>query len=84
VPERLLTRVEAGHLRAVLGHLPGQAPRGEAAVHLAVRMLTLRAARNGTGNLIGHDLTGWIGDEATSVLGGGVREDDLRRFPLGG
>ncbi|WP_405748154.1 hypothetical protein OG422_31090 (plasmid) [Streptomyces sp. NBC_01525] len=68
VVERLLTRGEAGHLRTVMAHVPAQAPRGEAAVHLAVLMLTLRAAQAGTGNVTGQDLTGWLADGATSAV----------------
>ncbi|WP_342456873.1 hypothetical protein [Streptomyces sp. WZ-12] len=68
VVERLLTPGQALHARTVLDHVPAQAPHPEAAVHLAVLMLTLRAARNGTGNITGQDLTSWLHGEAEPVL----------------
>ncbi|MGJ3558465.1 hypothetical protein ACR6C2_03965 [Streptomyces sp. INA 01156] len=49
VVERLLTRQQAVHARTVLGHVQDHAPHPEAEVHLAVLLLTLRAARAGTG-----------------------------------
>ncbi|MCZ7430143.1 hypothetical protein [Streptomyces sp. WMMC1477] len=66
--ERLLTRQQAVHARAVLEYVTAHAPRPEAEVRLAVLMLTLRAARAGTGNITGQDLTGWLQGEAEPVL----------------
>lgn len=37
-------------------------------MRLAVLMLTLRAARAGTGNITGQDLTGWLQNDAERVL----------------
>ncbi|MEV1026473.1 hypothetical protein [Streptomyces sp. NPDC050264] len=68
VVERLLTRGQAVHARAVLNHIAAHAPHPEAEVRLAVFMLTLRAARAGTGNITGQDLTGWLQDDAERVL----------------
>ncbi|MQS07632.1 hypothetical protein [Streptomyces alkaliphilus] len=66
--ERLLTRRQAVHARSVLDHAATHAPYPEAEVRLAVLMLTLRAARAGTGNITGQDLTGWLAAEAEPVL----------------
>ncbi|GAA2390262.1 hypothetical protein GCM10010420_12470 [Streptomyces glaucosporus] len=68
VVERLLTRQQAEHARAVLDHVAVHAPHPEAGVRLAVLMLTLRAARGGTGNITGQDLTGWLQGDAERVL----------------
>ncbi|MBA4867140.1 hypothetical protein H1V43_38835 [Streptomyces sp. PSKA54] len=53
VVERVLTRKQAVHARTVLNYVAAHAPHRE--VHLAVLMLTLRAARAGTGNVTGQD-----------------------------
>lgn len=66
--ERLLTRQQAVHARTVLDYAAAHAPHPEAEVRLAVLMLTLRAARAGTGNVTGQDLTGWLPDDAERVL----------------
>ncbi|GAA4658620.1 hypothetical protein GCM10023347_07390 [Streptomyces chumphonensis] len=66
--ERLLTRQQALHARSVLDYVTTHAPHPEAEVRLAVLMLTLRAARAGTGNITGQDLTGWLAAEAEPVL----------------
>lgn len=68
VVERLLTRGQAVHARAVLDHVAAHTPHPEAEVRLVVLMLTLRAARAGTGNVTGQDLTGWLQDDAERVL----------------
>jgi hypothetical protein len=68
VVERLLTRTQAVHARAVLDYVAVHAPHSEAEVRLAVLMLTLRAAKAGTGNVTGQDLTGWLQDDAEPVL----------------
>ncbi|MEV8057147.1 hypothetical protein AB0P37_11610 [Streptomyces antimycoticus] len=68
VAERLLTRQQGVHARAVLDYVAAHAPYPEAEVRLAVLMLTLRAARAGTGNVTGQDLTGWLQDDAERVL----------------
>ncbi|MEU9397049.1 hypothetical protein AB0D86_44560 [Streptomyces sp. NPDC048324] len=68
VVERLLTRQQAVHARTVLDYAAAHTPRPEAEVRLAVLMLTLRAARAGTGNITGQDLTGWLQDDAERVL----------------
>ena len=47
-------------------------------MRLAVLMLTLRAARAGTGNIVGQDLTGWLQDDAERVLQQLVAADWLR------
>ncbi|WP_030906731.1 hypothetical protein [Streptomyces sp. NRRL F-5126] len=65
---RLLTRTQAEHARTVLGHLGALAPGHEPPVHLAVLMLTLRAARAGIGNVTGQDLGGWLQGDAERVL----------------
>lgn len=78
VVERLLTRQQAVHARAVLNHVQANAPDPEPEVHLAVLMLTLRAARAGTGNVTGQDLTGWLQDDAERVLQQLVDADWLR------
>lgn len=66
--ERLLTRGQAVHARAVLEYAAAHAPQPAAEVRLAVFMLTLRAARAGTGNITGQDLTGWLQNDAERVL----------------
>ncbi|MFI2241207.1 hypothetical protein [Streptomyces chrestomyceticus] len=66
--ERLLTRTQAAHARAVLDYTAAHAPSPQAEVRLAVLMLALRAARDGTGNVTGQDLTGWLQDAAEPVL----------------
>ncbi|MBO8202718.1 hypothetical protein JW613_31245 [Streptomyces smyrnaeus] len=66
--EWLLTRQQAGHARTVLDYVTARAPHPEAGAHLAVLMLTLRAARAGAGNVTGQDLTGWLRDDAEQVL----------------
>ncbi|MFK8851386.1 hypothetical protein [Streptomyces sp. Ac-502] len=68
VVERLLTRTQAAHTRTVLDYTAAHAPSPQAEVRLAVLMLALRAARDGTGNVTGQDLTGWLHDEAEPVL----------------
>ncbi|WP_399887667.1 hypothetical protein ACGH7X_23675 [Streptomyces sp. BBFR51] len=68
VVERLLTRAQAAHGRTVLEHVRAHAPLPEAEARLAVLMLTLRAARAGTGNVTGQDLTGWLQGDAERVL----------------
>ncbi|MGH4036028.1 hypothetical protein ACQB60_44835 [Actinomycetota bacterium Odt1-20B] len=68
VVERQLTRTQAEHARTVLDYVTARTPRPEPGVHLAVLMLTLRAARAGTGNITGQDLTGWLHDDAEPVL----------------
>ncbi|MEU1135116.1 hypothetical protein ABZ383_35565 [Streptomyces sp. NPDC005900] len=68
VVERLLTRTQAVHARAVLEYVAANAPYPEPEVRIAVLMLTLRAARAGTGNLTGQDLTGWLQGDAERVL----------------
>lgn len=68
VVERLLTRGQAVHARTVLDYVAAHAPHPEAEVRLVVLMLTLRAARAGTGNITGQDLTGWLADDAERVL----------------
>ncbi|MBP0462198.1 hypothetical protein, partial [Streptomyces montanisoli] len=64
----LLTRTQAEHARTVLGLLGALAPHHEPPVHLAVLMLTLRAARAGIGNVTGQDLGGWLQGDAERVL----------------
>ncbi|MCX5316029.1 hypothetical protein [Streptomyces sp. NBC_00154] len=68
VVERLLTRNQAAHARTVLDYVQAHAPHPDAEVRLAVLLLTLRAARTGTGNITGQDLTGWLPDDAEQVL----------------
>ncbi|MEU0742923.1 hypothetical protein [Streptomyces sp. NPDC006134] len=68
VVERLLTRQQAAHARTVLDYVTAHTPHPDAEVRLAVLMLTLRAARAGTGNVTGQDLTGWLQGEAEKVL----------------
>ncbi|MFE9369678.1 hypothetical protein ACFYM2_07880 [Streptomyces sp. NPDC006711] len=76
--EWLLTRGQAVHARAVLDHVQDHSPHPEAEVRLAVLMLTLRAARAGTGNVTGQDLTGWLAGDAEPVLERLVTGDWLR------
>ncbi|WP_175409892.1 hypothetical protein [Streptomyces sp. TRM64462] len=78
VVERLLTRGQADHARTVLEYVAAHAPDPEAEVRLAVLMLTLRAARAGTGNITGQDLTGWLQGDAERVLQRLVEADWLR------
>ncbi|MEV8122851.1 hypothetical protein AB0P07_01810 [Streptomyces sp. NPDC085944] len=66
--ERLLTRGQGVHLRTVLEHVRVDSPFPEAEARLAVLMLTLRAARAGTGNVTGQDLGGWLQGDAERVL----------------
>ncbi len=66
--ERLLTPGQAAHARAVLDHVAAHAPHPETEVRLAVLMLTLRAARAGTGNVTGQDLSGWLQGDAEDVV----------------
>ncbi|KOU39428.1 hypothetical protein [Streptomyces sp. WM6378] len=78
VVQRLLTQKQAAHARSVLEYVEAHAPRPEAEVRLAVLMLTLRAARAGTGNVTGQDLTGWLQGDAEHVLDQLVAADWLR------
>ncbi|MFD7699177.1 hypothetical protein [Streptomyces caelestis] len=66
--ERLLTRQQAVHARTVLDYAAVHAPLPEAEARLAVLMLTLRAAKAGTANVTGQDLTGWLQADAERVL----------------
>ncbi|KOU02298.1 hypothetical protein ADK86_11005 [Streptomyces sp. NRRL F-5755] len=66
--ERLLTRTQAAHARTALGYTAAHTPFPQAEVRLVVLMLALRAARNGTGNVTGQDLTGWLQGDAEPVL----------------
>ncbi|MGX1887420.1 hypothetical protein [Streptomyces sp. NPDC055287] len=75
--ERLLTRSQAPHARAVLD-VQAHAPHPRAEVRLAVLLLTLRAARAGTGNITGQDLTSWLLDDAEQALEQLVTADWLR------
>lgn len=68
VVERLLTRGQGVHARNVLAHVRTGAPFPDAEPRLAVLMLTLRAARTGTGNVTGQDLGGWLQGDAERVL----------------
>ncbi|WP_239516328.1 MULTISPECIES: hypothetical protein [unclassified Streptomyces] len=68
VVERLLTRNHAAHARVVLEYVQAHAPRPEPQVHLMVLLLTLRAARDGTGNITGQDITGWLPHGADQAL----------------
>ncbi|MGW2815964.1 hypothetical protein [Streptomyces sp. NPDC001415] len=76
--ERLLTQNQAVHARCVLEYVQTHAPHPEAEVRLAVLMLTLRAARAGTGNVTGQDVTGWLQGDAEHVLDQLVAADWLR------
>ncbi|MCQ6552021.1 hypothetical protein NPS70_02210 [Streptomyces sp. C10-9-1] len=78
VVERLLTRQQAAHARAVLEYVAAHAPDPRAEVRLAVLMLTLRAARAGTGNVTGQDLSGWLSGSAEEVLERLVEADWVR------
>lgn len=78
VVERLLTRQQAVHARTVLDYAAAHAPHPEAEVRLAVLMFSLRAARAGTGNITGQDLTGWLQDDVERVLQQLVAADWLR------
>ncbi|MFC7639325.1 hypothetical protein ACFQWA_26390 [Streptomyces thermogriseus] len=80
VVERLLTRHQAEHARIVLNHVAAHSPHPEAEVRLAVLMLTLRAARAGSGNVTGQDLTGWLQGDAERVLQQ-LAEADWLRLP---
>ena len=66
--ERLLTRAQGVHARGVLEHVRVDCPLPEAEARLAVLMITLRAARAGTGNVTGQDLSGWLQGDAEQVL----------------
>ncbi|MFD6193282.1 hypothetical protein [Streptomyces sp. NPDC060275] len=68
VVERLLTRGQGVHARNVLEHVRTGSPLPGAEARLAVLMLTLRAARAGTGNVTGQDLGGWLQGDAERVL----------------
>ncbi|WP_327310094.1 hypothetical protein OG730_43780 (plasmid) [Streptomyces sp. NBC_01298] len=68
VVERLLTRNHAVHARTVLDYVRDHAPHAEPDVHLLVLLLTLRAARDGTGNITGQDITGWLPSGAEQAL----------------
>ncbi|MFI5634726.1 hypothetical protein ACIA8E_36330 [Streptomyces sp. NPDC051664] len=78
VVERLLTRSQAAHARTVLDYVQANAPHPDAEVRLAVLLLTLRAARAGTGNITGQDLTGWLPGDAEQVLERLIAADWLR------
>ncbi|MEV4044233.1 hypothetical protein [Streptomyces sp. NPDC049744] len=66
--ERLLTRGQGVCARDVLEHVRTDSPLPGAEARLAVLMLTLRAARAGTGNVTGQDLSGWLASDAERVL----------------
>ncbi|EHN76295.1 hypothetical protein ADL35_05260 [Streptomyces sp. NRRL WC-3753] len=68
VVERLLTRGQGVHLRNVLEHVRVGSPLPRAEARLAVLMITMRAARAGTGNVTGQDLGGWLQGDAERVL----------------
>ncbi|CAL9565194.1 hypothetical protein [Streptomyces sp. enrichment culture] len=68
VIERLLTRSQGVHARNVLECVRVGSPLPEAEARLAVLMITLRAARAGTGNVTGQDLSGWLQGDAEQVL----------------
>ncbi|MGW5784437.1 hypothetical protein ACWEWK_10635 [Streptomyces sp. NPDC003757] len=68
VVERLLTRGQGVQARGVLEHVRVHAPLPGAEARLAVLMISLRAARAGTGNVTGQDLAGWLQDDAERVL----------------
>ncbi|MET9543736.1 hypothetical protein ABZY36_00260 [Streptomyces sp. NPDC006627] len=68
VVQRLLTRQQAAQARTVLAHVQTHAPHPLPEVRLAVLMLTLRAAKAGTGNITGQELTTWLQDDAERVL----------------
>ncbi|MEZ3182711.1 hypothetical protein KYY02_29845 [Streptomyces pimonensis] len=76
--ERLLTRQQAVHARTVLDYAAAHAPLPGAEVRLAVLMITLRAAKAGTANVTGQDLTGWLQTDAEPVLRRLVEADWLR------
>ncbi|MEE1752794.1 hypothetical protein [Streptomyces sp. SP18CS02] len=56
------------HARAVLAHVRDHAPVAGPEGRLLVLMLTLRTARDGSGNVTGQDLTGWPLGDAEQVL----------------
>ncbi|WP_245790917.1 hypothetical protein [Streptomyces monashensis] len=62
----------------MLDYAQSHAPNPEPEVRLAVLLLTLRAARAGTGNITGRDLTGWLPGDAEKVLHRLVGADWLR------
>ncbi|MFC8415313.1 hypothetical protein [Streptomyces coelicoflavus] len=66
--ERLLTRGQGVHARNVLEHVRVDSPLPGAGARLAVLMITLRAARAGTGNVTGQDLSSWLQGDAEQVL----------------
>ncbi|MHA6757261.1 hypothetical protein [Streptacidiphilus sp. PAMC 29251] len=68
VVDHLLTAGQAAHARTVLDYAAAAAPGPDAGQRLAVLMLVLRAARAGTGNITGQDLTGWLGGDTQQVL----------------
>ncbi|MCD9146124.1 hypothetical protein [Streptomyces albireticuli] len=78
VVERLLTRGQAQPARTVLDYVQAHAPHPDAEVRLAVLLLALRAARAGTGNITGQDLTSWLPEDAGKVLQQLVAADWLR------
>ncbi|MEU7229900.1 hypothetical protein [Streptomyces chrestomyceticus] len=53
---------------SLLDYAAAHAPFSQAEVRLAVLMLALRAARDGTGNVTGQDLAGWLQDAAEPAL----------------
>lgn len=76
--ERLLTRQQAARARSVLDHVAAHALSPQAEVRLAVLMLALRAARAGTGNVVGQEITSWLQGDAERVLQQLVAADWLR------
>ncbi|MFB6549205.1 hypothetical protein [Streptomyces sp. NPDC056405] len=66
--ERLLARAQGVHARGVLEYVRAHAPLPGPEARLAVLMLTLRAARAGTGNVTGQDLSGWLPGDTERVL----------------
>ncbi|MGW4779975.1 hypothetical protein ACWEPA_25355 [Streptomyces filamentosus] len=65
---RLLTRAQAATARAALDHLPAYCPLPGAGARLAVLMLALRAAKDGTLHITGQDLITWLPDDAEQVV----------------
>ncbi|WP_051861037.1 hypothetical protein [Streptomyces griseus] len=68
VVRRMLTRGQGVLARVVVEHAAAHAPCPEPEARLVALMLTLRAAKAGTGNVTGQDLTGWLPDDAARVL----------------
>ncbi|AGP61500.1 hypothetical protein [Streptomyces rapamycinicus] len=86
--KRLLTRQQGVHARAVLDYVAAHSPHPEAEVRLTVLMLTLQAARAGTGNVTGRDLTDWLRDDAEGEMSSGVMGENwasraIRQAPAG-